>query len=101
RLVVAIAEEQTEVVRLGVCGDVVDERRAGWSFGIEPAQLVDKRMPFPKYARGLPAEGDEVPLVLDVEPLHRNAIDPLLRRPRLVTPREVIARIRGQHVHFR
>ena len=44
RLVVPVAEEQAEVVRPGVRGDVLHERRARRSLGVEPSKLVVERM---------------------------------------------------------
>ena len=81
-------------------GDVVHERRARWSLGVEPSKFVGERMRLLKYVRRLPAERHEIPFVLHAEAPHRNAIDALLRGPRLVAPGDVIARVRGQHIHF-
>ena len=45
RVVIAEAEEDEEVVVGFVRLDVVDQRRAGRPFGVEPRQLVAQRMP--------------------------------------------------------
>ena len=74
-VVVAVAEEQAVVVVGGVLGDVVDERRAGRPFGVEPVELVAERMALLEDALGSLAEDERIAFVLDAEAAHRHAVD--------------------------
>ena len=75
RVVVAVAEEQAEVVVGGVLGDVVDQRRAGRPFGVEPVELVAERVALLEHAIGSLAEHQRIALVLHLEAAHLHAVD--------------------------
>ena len=74
RVIVAVAEEQAVVVVGGVFRDVVDERGARRSLGVEPVELVAERVRLQEHALRPLAEHQRIPLVLDAEPADRNAV---------------------------
>ncbi len=98
RVVVAVAEKDEEVVLAGVLADVVDERRAGRSFSVEPIELVGERMRFVEDALGQASELERVALVLHAKAPHRDPVDLLDAGFELVAPRHVVGRAGGQHL---
>ena len=99
RVVVAEAEEDEEVVIGFVAADVLDEVRAGGTFGIEPRQLIAHRMLLREHSLRPRRELDRIAVADVLEAVHRNAVHHLLAFGQLVLPRNVIAmRARGQHL---
>jgi len=97
-VVVAVAEEDEEVVGLAAPLEVLDERRAGRPFAVEPLQLVGERVRLVEDADRSAPELLGIPRMPDRKPPHRDAVDRLDARGELVPPRHVVASARGQHL---
>ena len=96
---IAEAEEDEEVVIRFVRRDVVDERRAGRPFGIEPRQLIAVRM-WLREDLGRPLRKlDRVALDRHWKAVDGNPVDDFQAGRQLVLPRDVIAmRARREHL---
>ena len=98
RVVVAVAEKEAVVVGVAALVQVVDERRAGRAFGVEPVELVAERVPLFEDAIGQPPEDARIALVLDAKAPDGHAVDRLDAGRQLVPPRDVVGGARGQHL---
>ena len=96
RVVIAEAEEDEEVVVGFVRLDVVDERRAGGPFGIEPRQFIAQRVRLREDLGRPLRELDRVALDRHREAVDRNPVDDLQAGWQLVLPRDVIAMRAGR-----
>src|SRR5215204_4929086 len=94
-MVIAEAEEDEEVVIRFMLLDVIDQRRAGRSLGLEPGQLVAKRMRLREHPLGQFGELDRVAFGRHRETMNGNAMHHLLAFRQLVLPRNVIAMCAG------
>ena len=76
---------------------MVDERRTGRTFFVQPFELVGNRVRVAKHVLGVPSEDERVALALDREATHPDAVDVLDAGCQLVAPRDVVAGAGGQH----
>ena len=97
-VVVAIAEEQEEVEGVGLLADVVDQRRAGRAFAVEPRDLVGDRVAPLEHLRRSLAEVLRVALARDREAAHRDAVDRLGALGVVRLPGDVVVGAGGQHL---
>jgi len=97
--IVAIAEQQEEVVACRVACGMADERRARRAFAVEPVEFVLEGMRPLEHSNGSAPEFVGMPLAVDRKPEHTNAVDLLLARGELVPPGDVIARAGGEDIH--
>ena len=95
---VAIAEEQTVVVRAGACRQVIDQRRTVRPFGVHPVELVPERVPVLEHPIGAAGEQMRITFVLDAKPPDGYAVDGLDAGGERVPPRDVVGGARRQHL---
>src|SRR5258708_6666799 len=96
-MVVAIAEKQTEGVLAGILCDVIDERRTGRPFRVQPVELVADGVALFEHAFLPPPEHLGIALMFHAESAHRNAVHLLDAWRKLVAPRDVIRGTGGQY----
>src|SRR5215510_1560862 len=83
RLVIPIAPEDEVIVDRVARGDMLNERRAPGSFGLQPLQLVVVGVSLLEHLLRSPREDLDVALLVDRKPLHVDAVD-LLHSGRIV-----------------
>ena len=96
RVAVPITEDDAVVVVVLVLREMVDERRTGRTFFVQPFELVGNRVRVAKHVLGVAPEDERVALALDRKATHPDAVDVLDAGCQLVAPRDVVAGARGQ-----